>query len=60
MIKGEWGKVRVSWITTHRAGTENLSDALQSDAAVVPQVDHRIGEGLERVVKKAEAFEAQQ
>jgi len=59
VIKGKLGKVRVSWITTHCAGTENLSDAVRLDAAVVPQVDHRVGECLERVVKRAEAFEAQ-
>jgi transposase len=31
-----------------------------SDLAVVPEIDHRVGEGLERVVHPADAFEAQQ
>ena len=31
-----------------------------SDLAVVPEIDHRVGEGLERVVQPADALEAQQ
>ena len=31
-----------------------------SDLAVVPEIDHRVGEGLERVVHPADALEAQQ
>src|ERR1700693_2762141 len=31
-----------------------------SDLAVVPEIDHRIGEGLERVVQPTDAFEAKQ
>ena len=31
-----------------------------SDLAVMSEIDHRAGEGLERVVRPADAFEAQQ
>ena len=31
-----------------------------SDLAVVPEIDHCVGEGLERVMHPADAFEAQQ
>ena len=31
-----------------------------SDLAVVPEIDHRVGEGLECVVQPADALEAQQ
>jgi hypothetical protein len=32
----------------------------RSDLAVVPEIDHRAGEGLECVVQPADALEAQQ
>jgi hypothetical protein len=32
----------------------------RSDLAVVPEIDHRLGEGLECVVQPADALEAQQ
>jgi hypothetical protein len=32
----------------------------RSDLAVVPEIDHRVGEGLECVVQPADALEAQQ
>ncbi len=44
----------------HCAGSESCGDAVRLAATVVPQVDHRVGECLERVVKSAETFEAQQ
>src|ERR1700682_4166521 len=36
------------------------SSTTQSVAAVVPQIDHRVGERLERVVQVAQTLEAQQ
>ncbi|HEY2609074.1 hypothetical protein P0D88_03525 [Paraburkholderia sp. RL18-103-BIB-C] len=42
------------------AGRETRTSTTQSAAAVVPQIDHRIGQRLEGVVQMAEALEAQQ
>ncbi|MGF6483035.1 hypothetical protein [Paraburkholderia sp. JPY419] len=53
-------KADVSWIMAHCAGSESCGDTVRSAATVVPQVDHRVGECLERVVERAETFEAQQ
>ena len=43
-----------------RRGENRLPRGLRSATAVVPQVDHRIGEGLEGVVQLTEAIKAKQ
>jgi hypothetical protein len=40
-------------------GDETQASGVRSAPAVMPEVDYRIGEGLECVVQPTEAFEAQ-
>jgi hypothetical protein len=50
----------VSAITARSAGNATRDLDVGSVPAVVPKIDHRVGERLERVVHVADAFEAQQ
>ena len=55
--------MRTSGIAAWRAGMKfnQLSAAAEEIApAVVPEIDHRVGEGLECVVQPADALETQQ
>src|SRR5258708_8689526 len=54
------GMERTSRITARCAGRETQASTVRSAAAEVPEVDHRIGQGLECVVHAAEAIEAKQ
>src|SRR3978361_1566693 len=53
---------RASGIAARRAGMNSpmACGGRGSDLAVVAKIDHRVGEGLERVVQSADALEAQQ
>jgi hypothetical protein len=57
------GMTRASGIAARRTGNEVPAVAGSgrgSDLAVVPEIDHRVGEGLERIVHPADALKAQQ
>ena len=51
---------RTSRITVRCTGKETQALAVRSAPAVVPQIDHRIGKGLECVVQLTETVKAQQ
>src|SRR5258708_20820000 len=54
------GMERTSRITARCAGRETPASTVRSGAAEMPEVDHRISQGLECVVQLAEAIEAKQ
>jgi hypothetical protein len=61
-VSGGLGMKRISGIGTRLRRNEIPSVAPSgrgSDLAVVPEIDHRVGEGLECVVQPANAFESQ-
>ncbi|MFM0069306.1 hypothetical protein [Paraburkholderia aspalathi] len=49
----------VSAITARSAGNATRGLDVRSAPALVPKIDQRVGERLERVVRVADAFEAQ-
>src|SRR5260221_2413149 len=51
---------RTSRITARCAGNETQVSTVRSAPAVVPEIDHRIGESFECVVQLTEAIEAKQ
>jgi len=53
---------RASGIATRGVGMKftSVGNGRGSGLAVVPEIDHRVGEGLECVVHPADALEAQQ
>jgi hypothetical protein len=51
---------RTSRITARRTGKEKQASPVRSALAVVPQIDHRRGNGFECVVQLTETFKAQQ
>jgi hypothetical protein len=55
---GFFGMTRASGIAARRAGMKfhQWPAGRGSDLAVVPEIDHRVGEGLERVVQPADGF----
>src|SRR3978361_2204481 len=56
------GPTWASRIATRNAGmNSSVSDSGRgSGLAIVPEIDHRVGEGFDRVVEPSDALEAQQ